>query len=90
MEFLNLVYHCIFGLVPPYQPKLKQQDLSDWSCSGFVYDWLQDASSYQVNIYKRSLVIKSKSHKTSCCPRAFRRFWCAVGLGGRKYSGIFL
>lgn len=89
MEFPNWVYHRVFGLVPPYQPKLMQHDRSDWSCSGFVYDWLQDASLHQVNIYKRSLVIKSKSHETSCCPRAFRHFWCALGVEVENILAFF-
>jgi len=75
MEFLNPVCHCVSGLIPPCQPELRQHELSDWY-------WLQDANLYQINIYKRSLVIKSKSQKIYCCPMAFRRFWFAAGVGG--------
>ncbi len=75
MEFLNPVCRCVFGLIPPYQPELRQHDLLDWY-------WFQDANLYEINIYKCSLVIKSKSQKISCCPMAFRRFWSAVQVEG--------
>lgn len=82
MEFLDPVSHCLRGPVSPYQPELRQHDLSNWY-------WFQDEILYQINIYKRSLVIKSKSQEISCYPGTFRRFCCVVGVGVENILAFF-
>jgi hypothetical protein len=82
MELIYPVCHSVCGPVSPYQPELRQHDLSNWY-------WLQNENLYQINIYKRSLVIKSKSQEISCYPGTFRRFWCAVGVGVENILAFF-